>query len=210
MARTVGPLMSLDASGSVAGTLTYSRWKGRSYVRQLVTPSNPRSVLQVSTRAVMKFLSQAWTPDLTSVEKATWDALAAADAISPFNAYTRENLRKWTQFASPGQNYPVPGTGTIPTFTSLPAATGGVRQATIDWTVNVLNAGWGLLIFRSLTTGFTTARDNLIGIARLGTGGAGTYVDTPLEPDTYFWNFRSCTIDGAMSAELGEVTDVVT
>lgn len=209
MARTTGPLMSLDASGSIAKTITFSRWKGRPYVRQLVTPSNPRSALQVSTRAMMKFLSQSWTSDLSGADKATWDALAAADAISPFNAYTRENLRRWTQFTAPGKAYPVGGTGTVPTWTTLPDVTGGVRQATVSFDVNALNNGWGLMIFRADTTGFTCARDNLVGIYRpLGTA-AAVFIDTPIEPGTWYWNFISFTTDGAMSSALGEQTATV-
>lgn len=209
MARTVGPLMSLDASGSVANTITFSRWKGRSYVRQLVTPSNPKAPLQLSTRAMMRFLAQSWTPDLTPTQKATWDALAAGDAISPFNAFTRHNLQRWTQFQTPTQSYPATDLGTQSTFTTALDAVGGVRQATITWTTNVLNDGWGILIFRSLTGGFTPARDNLIGIAEQGATGAHTFVDTPLAPDTYFWNFRAFTIFGLLGAAIGEQTAVV-
>jgi len=210
MARTVGPLMSLDASGSVANTITFSRWKGRSYVRQLVTPSNPRSALQLSTRAIMRFLSQAWTPDVSGADMATWDSLASADAISPFNAYTRNNLQRWTQFTSPTQAYPAAEVGTGPTYTTPPASTAGVRQATITGTVNVLNDGWGLMIFRSLSTGFTPARDNLIGLANISAGGAFVYVDTPLVPATYYYNYRSITTDGVMIAAIGETSAIVT
>lgn len=53
MARVTSPLMSLDASGSVGGTLTYAKWKGRNYVRQLVIPSNPRTSGQQATRAAL-------------------------------------------------------------------------------------------------------------------------------------------------------------
>lgn len=35
--------MSMDASGGFGGTLVFGKWKGRQVVRQLVTPSNPRS-----------------------------------------------------------------------------------------------------------------------------------------------------------------------
>jgi len=209
MARTVGPLMSLEASGALAGTIVYSKWKGRPYVRQLVTPSNPRSVLQVSTRAMMKFLSQRWTPDVDATEQATWEAAGAASATSPFNEYVRDNLKRWTQFQAPGQADPVTGGGTSPTFTSLPAVTAGVRQASFAWTVNALGTGWGLMIFQSLTTGFTTARDNLVQICDLPAG-ASSCVLTPVLPGTYFWNFRTFTTDGKLSAALGQVTGVVT
>jgi len=208
MARTVGPLMSLEASGQLAGTIVYSKWKGRPYVRQLVTPSNPRSVLQVSTRAMMKFLSQAWTPDIDATEQATWEAAGAASATSPFNEYIRDNLKRWTQFTAPSQASPATGGGTSPTFTSLPAVTGGVRQASFAWTVNALGTGWGLMIFQSKTTGFTTARDNLVSTVELPAG-ASSAILTPVEPGTYFWNFRTFTVEGKLSAALGQVTAVV-
>lgn len=53
MAKVTSPLMSLDASGSIAGAITFSKWKGRNYVRQLVIPANPRSAGQQATRAAL-------------------------------------------------------------------------------------------------------------------------------------------------------------
>lgn len=53
MARVTSPLMSLDASGSIAGAITYSKWKGRNYVRQLVIPANPRTTGQQAARAAL-------------------------------------------------------------------------------------------------------------------------------------------------------------
>lgn len=53
MAKVTGPLMSQDASGAYAGTLVFSKWKGRNYVRQLVTPSNPQTTGQQNTRAAL-------------------------------------------------------------------------------------------------------------------------------------------------------------
>ena len=50
MAKVSGPLFSVDASGSYAGSLVFSKWKGRNYVRQLVTPSNPHTLNQEVAR----------------------------------------------------------------------------------------------------------------------------------------------------------------
>jgi hypothetical protein len=210
MARTVGPLMSLDASGQVAGTIVFSKWKGRNYVRQLVTPSNPNSDLQISTRAMMAFLSQRWTPDLSAGNKASWDDDAAAMAVSPFNAYIKTNLSRWTQFQSPSFETPVAGVGTPPTFTTPPASTGGVGQVTIGWDLNALNQGWGLLIFASKTTGFTPGRDNLVGVAHLGILTADTFIDTPVDPGTWYYNYRAFTNDGVMGTATGQTTATVT
>jgi hypothetical protein len=202
--------MSLDASGSVAGTLTFSKWKGRNYVRQLVTPSNPQSPLQISTRAMMKFLSQRWAIDCDATDQASYEAGAAADAISAFNEYIRTNIKNWTQYLLPSQLTPAARVATSPTFTVLPTATGGVGQLTITWTVNALNAGWGLTVHRKLAGAVTNARDNLVGVSSLIGGGAGSFVDTPLVPGTYHYNFRSFTDDGKASANLGATSAVVT
>ena len=43
MVKLGGPALSLDASGTVGGILTFSKWKGRPYVRTRVIPSNPKS-----------------------------------------------------------------------------------------------------------------------------------------------------------------------
>lgn len=49
-AKVTGPLMSLDASGTVGKTCTFSKWKGRNYVRLRVTPMNPQSEGQQDAR----------------------------------------------------------------------------------------------------------------------------------------------------------------
>lgn len=50
MAKTTGPLFSLEASGTIAKTITYSRWKGRPYSRVRVVPLNPYTADQVTAR----------------------------------------------------------------------------------------------------------------------------------------------------------------
>lgn len=204
MARVTGPLLSIDASGSVAGTITFSKWKGRSYVRQRVIPANPKTPLQVSTRAIMGFCAKNWA-GIGSTNQGTWQALADAIVASPFNAYTKANLTNWTQFFAPSQLTPITRAGTIGTGFSA-SATGGVGQITMDPALGVANASWGLLIFRSTTTAFATARDNLIGVILFDAAATFTFVDTGLAPDTYFYNFRAFTDDGLLGAEEGEVS----
>lgn len=62
MAKVTGPLMSLDASGTVANTVVFSKWKGRNYVRQRVVPSNPHSADQEAARNMVRVSgeSQRW------------------------------------------------------------------------------------------------------------------------------------------------------
>lgn len=66
MAKVTGPLLSLDASGSVADTMTFSKWKGRNYVRQRVTPSNPKTADQLAVRSILGTLAKACKAVLTS------------------------------------------------------------------------------------------------------------------------------------------------
>lgn len=66
MAKVTGPLMSLDASGSIASTITFSKWKGRNYVRQLTIPSNPSTGAQVAIRLALGAIAKAARSVLTS------------------------------------------------------------------------------------------------------------------------------------------------
>jgi len=69
MAKTTGPLFSLEASGTVGNTVTYSRWKGRSYVRRRVIPLNPFAETQVDARNRIRALAnaQTWAKQTTTV-----------------------------------------------------------------------------------------------------------------------------------------------
>jgi len=59
MAKVSGPLLSLDARGKVGGAIVFSGWKGLQTVRQLVTPANPRSASQLTTRTKLAVAGKA-------------------------------------------------------------------------------------------------------------------------------------------------------
>src|SRR5438093_1232926 len=123
MAVVSGPLLSLGASGQLGGAIVFSSWKGRPVVRQLVTPSNPQSAKQVARRAMMAFLTKNWAA-LAGANKASWNTLAKATNISPFNAYVAHDQQLWTQF-SPPTSYYQHAAGVAAT-TAVVTATGGV------------------------------------------------------------------------------------
>lgn len=50
MAKVTGPLMSLEASGTIGNALTFSRWVGRPYVRRYTVPANPQTLDQENHR----------------------------------------------------------------------------------------------------------------------------------------------------------------
>lgn len=209
MVKVTAPALSLDASGSIAGAMTYSKWKGRNYIRQLVKPANPRSGLQVSMRAMFRFLSQNWA-GLTTIEQATWDALGDQLIASPFNGFMSRNQFRWRNFTTPGKNDPIPGTGTVGA-TPTTTAVGGERQVTVSTEYLTINDNWGTLIFRSLTTGFTPSISNLIRVNINEVAATPTvYIDSPLTPATYFYNYRPFTDEGVFGAALGEDSATVT
>ncbi|KKM52353.1 hypothetical protein LCGC14_1554890, partial [marine sediment metagenome] len=110
MAIVYGPLMSLDASGTVGKAITFSKWKGRNYVRERVIPSNPKSGAQTGRRAMFKFLSQGWA-GISTADKATWDDLADQIVCPNFNAYVKANMAGWHNFIAPSQATPATRTG---------------------------------------------------------------------------------------------------
>ena len=50
MARVTGPLMSMEASGTIGKTLTFANWVGRQYVRRWTRPANPQTADQMEQR----------------------------------------------------------------------------------------------------------------------------------------------------------------
>lgn len=208
MARVTGPLFSFSASGAIGKTLVASSWKGRAYFRKLVTPANPKSALQVSVRAMMRFLAQQWA-GIGSTPQGTWEDLADAGQISPFNAYVGRNASRWREFQAPSQSYPAAETGTEPVAT-LDSATGGPSYIDLAFTITTLNDVWGVMIFRSPTGTFDTSRANCIAVALIDGTGAFTYTDSGLAAGTYYYDARFFTKEGKLGAEEGEQSGTAT
>lgn len=207
MVRVKAPALSLEASGSLANALVFSKWKGRPYVRSLVTPANPKSGGQVGMRQMLKWLSQQWS-GITAGPQATWETRANQQIISPFNAYVGYNMFRWRDFLAPSTQDPADvgdSAATIGTTTAV----AGVRSITVTIPITTANDGWGVCVFRSLTTSFSTAFDNLIGIGLVNGTNDVVLVDSPLVPDTYYYNFREFTFDGQLGSEDGEINAVV-
>lgn len=55
MAKTVNPLLSMEASGSVGKSLTYGKHLGRNVVRLWTKPANPKTVEQGDQRLVFSY-----------------------------------------------------------------------------------------------------------------------------------------------------------
>lgn len=97
MAKVTGPLLSLDARGSVASTIVFSSWKGINYVRQRVIPTYSNTTAQSKVRALQTDASQAWfseTSPIDSAYKAAYNLAASGQAYSGFNLYMRDCFGK--------------------------------------------------------------------------------------------------------------------
>ena len=198
MAIVKGPGFSLDASGSLGGAIVFSKWKGRNYIRQLVTPANPQSGAQTGFRSSMKFLAQNWV-GLTAGEQATWLTRAQDMIVSNFNAFTSYNQLRWRNFLTPSKEDPAAEISAAPTAPTG-AAVAGVRMATITLTDSGTPPDWGYILFRDPLTAFTPALSNTIAIFPWDVAGATVYIDTPLDPGTYYYRSRGFNDDGIVGA----------
>lgn len=209
MVKVYGPMMSMDASGKLADTIVFSKWKGRNYVRNRVIPSNPQSGSQVGVRAMFRFLSQQWAT-LLDADRASWLDRATAAVVSNFNAYMGFNQDRWRRGLSPTHQDPVGDDGEYGNI-NWDGITAGVRMATLNFTRVAPQRHWGCIIARSLTTGFTPALDTTKLIVSLRTGADHDIVDAPLAAGEYFYRVRYFNFDGhADPAWVAEDSVVVT
>lgn len=202
MVRLYGPLMSMDASGTVANAVTFSKWKGRNYARQRVVPANPNSAPQQSVRAMMKALSQAWT-GLTAGNKATWQDRADQTIISTFNAFCSYNLSRWRSFKAPSKEDPATEVGAAPSAPTT-TVTAGVRELQLSIADGATPPDWFWLIFRSTVSGFTPSFSNLVHVVPK-TATPTVFIDTALVTGTtYYYRVKGTLatgVSGALEAE---------
>jgi hypothetical protein len=92
MARVKGPLFSIDASGSVASAITFSKWKGQNYVRQHFIPSNPQTKDQMYTRGTLSRGVIAWQAK-DAPGKLVYDTAAEGTGMSGFNLFLSEYMK---------------------------------------------------------------------------------------------------------------------
>lgn len=142
MAKSTGPLLSLGASGTLAKTMVFSKWKGRAYVRRHVIPSNPKTSEQLLTRNVFSFGSGIWKAAPTLL-RAPWDRFAVGQVLTGRNAFIGKNTRELRTAAlmtgwigSPGAKGGLAPEGIVLTPTS-----GGLDVA---FTVPAPPTGWTL------------------------------------------------------------------
>jgi len=88
MAKTSGPLFSVDAHGSLSGILTFSHRRSGSQVRSLNKPRGIPSHAQRSQRRLTEFLVAQWQ-GMTLTDRELWRdrALAAGSTLSGYHYF---------------------------------------------------------------------------------------------------------------------------
>lgn len=203
MVKLKGPIQSLEASGSIGSTLIVQQNKGRTYMRKLTAPAQPRSAPQLGNRAMFRHLTTHWG-DLSTPNRATWDDLGNNLGITPFDAYLRENLRRWGRGKDPGNVYPViedDSAGVADLLVLLPQGRGVI----VAFRKDVTDQNQGFRIHRTLAPGVPPTPDNLVWIkSPVGTP-TDSWFDTPKEADQYWYRlvpFSDHGVTGPQTTEL--------
>lgn len=208
MVKVNAPMLSLDASGTIADSMVFSKWKGRNYVRTRVIPSNPRSGKQTGIRAIIAFLTKEWAK-IDASSQASWEQLAKQKNVSPFNAYVGTNAFDWRNALYPAKAYPAARSSTAPSAPTL-SAQGGQRQATITITKGATQPSWGYSIHRSTTSGFSPSWTNCIALVPIDSNGNASYIDTPLAAGTYYYTAIPFNDDGKAGSAATQASATVT
>lgn len=93
MAKVTGPLFSLAASGQIAKSLVFMKWKGIADVRKYVVPANPNSTLQASQRSKFEDGVAAWhSAGWNAADLTAWNLLATIQdkTMSGFNTFIKK------------------------------------------------------------------------------------------------------------------------
>jgi len=91
MAKPTAPLLSFDASGTLAKTMVFSRWRGIPYVRRYVIPANPQTAAQQTTRNTFTMLTEFWKV-AGPLLQAPWGLYATGRKFLDRNAFIGQNI----------------------------------------------------------------------------------------------------------------------
>ncbi len=203
MATTRGPLMSLEATGTIGKTLTYGKWKGRSVVRSHIIPSNPRSAGQVGRRAMFRFLTQGWKA-IPQASQESWQAAATALNASLFNGYLSLNVEAWHNFLAPSEFFPATRVNN-PGSRILAAAAWEQNRIKLSTTAVSGYFQWGIIYFARLQSAVTPAVGSTIIVELdLDVANRDTFW-TPPSAGRWYFNSITFSYDGKQFPAGGAV-----
>ncbi len=201
MVRLKGPLFSMEASGTIANSVVFAKWKGRDYARRHAIPSNPQSALQTGVRSVFKWLTENYT-NLSAGDKADWAALAASDNLTPLNAQIRDGVALARRNLGWRQNTTdVPGTA--PNAPQTMAVAAQPKTCVVTWVDPVTNlADQCIAVYRLAGSAPTGDISELVAVVAIG---VQSFTDTGLTSGTTYHyktrGYRKAGTIGTLSAD---------
>jgi len=143
MAKLTGPLLSFGSRGQIGKAMVTASWRGISYARQYVIPSNPRTIAQQANRTRFAFLREMHKLASATI-RAPWDAFATGRPFTGVNKFVGENNRLLVGEVDLEQMIMSPGArGGLPPASVSAAAGAGAGE--IDVTIvppTQLPSGW--------------------------------------------------------------------
>lgn len=203
MVKLKGPILSLEATGSLAGTVIVQQNKGRTYMRKLTAPAQPRSGPQVGNRAMFRHLTSRWG-NLAIADRITWEDRADTLDLTSFDVYLKENLSRWGRGKDPGDVYPViedDSAGVANLLVLLPQGRGVI----VAFLKDVIDQNQGFRIHRTLAPGLPPTPDNLVWIQSPVGVPADSWLDTPKEPDQYWYRLVPFSDHGTTGPQTTEL-----
>jgi hypothetical protein len=197
----------MDASGTVAGAIVFSRWRGRNYVRRHAVPSNPRTGLQVGVRSAFKFLSQ-WWKTFSPTEAGKWDSVGNVTRVTGLNAFISENIRRIRE----GRPFQFDPTSEIvlPCDDAATLTAGALARAVaLSWTyASPTVVPWGSFLYMSSTYPYTQSIAYLINASPAATL---QLIVTGLNPGTsYYFKLVTFAFENFISTTVASTTGTPT
>lgn len=207
MVRLRVPVLSLSASGDLAGLLTYQTIRGIQIAKLHADPRNPSTNPQVAHREAFRYLVQRW-PTLPTADQASWADAVHQLHISPRNAYASNGLLRSRRLHTPSDSFPVLALGTLPTWTPFTTAILGntIRHR---MSITALNDVQGWSTHWSTTSGFTRTPANLLKMLPITATGLQTWDQPNMPAGTYYFRYRVFTTDGLASSWSVQRTAVI-
>lgn len=213
MAKTVAPLFGIDASGALADTVVFSKWRGRNYVRIRVMPAQPRTDPQVGVRASFTGLVALIKSETASVQH-EWDEAGKTKGITWLNAFVSQNQSNLKVGKGIQQHPTATPEAQPPTAPSL-TCTGAKGRVIVTISVPTTSptAPYAYLFHAAIsTTAITPAWSNLKALGRMlatETGWAVSF-ELPLKPGTYHAQARVSSANAVLSDPSTDVSFTVT
>lgn len=96
MAKVTGPLFSVDASGKLADSIVFSKWRGIHTVRQWAKPANPNTAGQQVVRTAFSATVDDYHI-LSGDDKQAWSLRASGQPLSGFNLLMGKSIKAKTE-----------------------------------------------------------------------------------------------------------------